>query len=378
MFELDKRLSAVVICSFALVACGKPQAVGQAAPTTVKVATVDRAGSAAATRYSAQIAPATRVDLAFKVGGYIASIAKAAGVDGKPRVLQEGDSVRAGTELASLRVTDYAQKLDEAKAALAQARASAEQAKLDFERTKRLAANGSVAESELDSARIKVDSVTASVDGARVRVDEAQTSLADTSLRSPIDGVVIKRQVEVGALAAPGTVAFTVAEIQSVKAVFGVPDTVLPRVRLGASQAVTTEAYRDVRFEGRITRVAPAADSKSRVFEVEVTIPNADQRLKTGMVAALSLADGASPQATDPEPLVPLSAIVRSASHPGQFAVYVVDENGGKPVARAHDVELGEYLGSVIPVTHGLRGGEQIVVMGAGLLADGEPVQVIP
>jgi multidrug efflux system membrane fusion protein len=58
--------------------------------------------------------------------------------------------------------------------------------------------------------------------------------------------------------------------------------------------------------------------------------------------------------------------------------VFVVEPEGSRSVAHARDVELGEYLGSVIPVTQGLKGGEQIVVLGAGLLSDGEAVQVIP
>jgi RND family efflux transporter MFP subunit len=347
-------------------------------PTAVKVATVDRAGEAVATRYSAQIEPATRVDLAFKVGGYVESIAKVPGVDRKPRILQEGDTVTSGVELAAIRRTDYAQKVGEAKASLAQAKAAAEQADLDFDRSSKLAEHGSVSQAEVDAARIKRDSAHASLEGARVRVEEAQTALADTSLRSPIDGVVLRRGIEVGTLAAAGTVGFSVAQVDRVKAVFGVPDNVLPRVHLGASQVVTTEAFPDARFQGRITRISPSADPKSRVFEVEVTVPNEDQRLKSGMIAALAVADGDAESAhAHVDPLVPLSSIVRSPKG-GKFAVFVVEDEGGKAVARARDVELGEYLGRVIPATVGLKGGERIVVQGAGLLSDGEPVEVIP
>src|SRR6478609_809598 len=112
-------------------------------PTAVKVATVDVAGSATGNRYSAQIVAATRDDLAFKVGGYVEKIAKAPGFDGKPRILQEGDAVRRSMDLASLRRTDYTQKLTEATAALAQARAGSEQARIDFERASKLFENGS-------------------------------------------------------------------------------------------------------------------------------------------------------------------------------------------------------------------------------------------
>jgi RND family efflux transporter MFP subunit len=363
------------VLSLSIIACSNatpPQPI----PTAVKVATVERAGTSASTRYSAQIEPQTRVDLAFKVGGYVDSIAKAPGVDGKPHILQEGDAVHVGSELAVIRRTDYEQKLGEANASSLQAKSAAEQAQLDFDRTTKLVANGSVSASEMDNARIKRDSANASAAGAKVRVDEAQTALADTSLRSPIDGVVVKRSLENGVLAAPGTVGFVVAVTDTVKAVFGVPDTVLPRVQLGAVQAVTTEAYAGVTFQGRISRIAPAADAKSRVFEVEVTLPNADYRLKSGMVAALSLA-AAGDTKTQEEPLVPLAAIVRSPLNKSgkAFAVFVVDD---KHIAHAKEVELGEYLGRVIPVTSGLVGGEQIVVQGAGLLSDGEAVEIIP
>jgi RND family efflux transporter MFP subunit len=371
-----RLLLALLAATSLLTGCSQPEP-PRTSPTAVKAAVVDRAENAASSRYSAQIQPATRVDLAFKEGGYVETIAKAPGVDGKMRILQDGDAVRAGEELSSLRKVDYVQKLGEMQSAVDQGRVALEQSDVDLGRTQKLAESGSISPAELDNARLKRDSNRASLEGARARLAEAQQAVADTSLHSPLDGVVIRRAVEVGTLASAGAVAFTVAEIRNVKVVFGVPDTILPRVQLGATQSISTEAYRDVKFDGRITRIDPAADPQSRVFEVEVTIPNADGRLKTGMIAALSLADAAASK-VEPEPLVPLPAVVRSPSHPGQFAVFVLEPDGDRMVAHARDVELGDYLGNVIPVAKGLKGGEQIVVMGAGLLSDGETVQVIP
>ena len=80
---------------------------------------------------------------------------------------------------------------------------------------------------------------------------------------------------------------------------------------------------------------------------------------------------------TPSAPLIPLTAIVRAPGRPDGFAVFVVDAGGGHPVARVRAVELGEYLGRVIPVRSGLVGGETVVVQGAGLLSDGEPVEVL-
>src|SRR5437899_1632457 len=84
----------------------------------------------------------------------------------------------------------------------------------------------------------------------------------------------LERAIEVGALANTGTVAFVVADVDTVKAAFGVPDVVLPRIHLGAPLTITTEAYPGEKFEGRISLIAPSADPHSRVFEVDVTIPN--------------------------------------------------------------------------------------------------------
>lgn len=361
-----------------LVGC-QPQPVGEKELVAVKVAAVDRVASGTGTRYSAEIEPATRVDLAFKVGGYVEAIAKATGVDGKPRLLQEGDAVRENQELASLRKTDYAQKLDEARADYAQARATADQAQRDVARAQSLVQSGSVSNIELENARTKLDSASAAAAGAKAREEQAATGLGDASLRSPLTGVVLKRSIEVGTLASPGSVAFTIADVASVKAIFAVPDVVLPRVQLGAAQSVTTEAFPGAMLTGRISRISPSADPKSRVFEAEVTIPNADGRLKTGMIAALSIA--AAPGGGGDAPLVPLSAIVRAPAVRGRepaFAVYVADAPTGRTRVHARQVELGDYLGRVIPVKKGLTGGEQVVVLGAGLLSDGEAVEVLP
>lgn len=342
----------------------------------VKVARVERASTSGAARYSAQIVPSTRLELAFKVGGYVESIAQVRGVDGQPRNLQEGDTVEIGTELASIRKTEYAQKVAEAKAAVAQAYSSYRQAKLDSSQDSKLAKSGSLPAAVADASRSKRDGAAAAMEGAKVRLDQAKTALADTSLTSPMAGVVVKRSIEVGTLVAPGTVGFVIADTTSIKAVFGVPDLFLSQIKLGAAQKITTDAFPGVEFEGKVSRVAASADVKSRVFDVDVTIPNPDGKLKAGMVAALSI----DPTAIAPEAdglRVPLTAIVRPPSGAG-FAVYVIEKTAAGATAKARVVELGEYLGRVVPIKSGLSGDESIVVQGAGLLNDGERVEVIP
>jgi multidrug efflux system membrane fusion protein len=356
------------------IACTKDKPV-QSKGIAVKVAPVKRTSDVAGTRYSAQIVPHTRLDLAFKVGGYVESIAQVKGVDGAMRNLQEGDVVEEGQELAALRKTDYGHKIAEAKAALAQASAMYRDAKREAERDSKLEDKGSLPGAVADASRGRRDSAAAAAEGARVRLQQAQSAYGDTTLRAPMSGVVVKRAIEVGALAAPGTVAFAIADVDNVKAMFGVPDVFLSQIEVGASHKVTTDAFPGVEFEGKVSRLAPAADQRSRVFEVDITIPNKEGKLKPGMVASLKIKAAAS-TAVD-VPLVPLNAIVRPPSGKG-YAVFVVETQNGITRVKAREVELGEYLGRVVPVKSGLAVDENVVVQGTGLLSDGDRVEVIP
>ena len=115
-------------------------------------------------------------------------------------------------------------------------------------------------------------STTASVSGAQAQVSEANVALAYCStcrLRS-VAGSSNAASIS-GTLVGPATNGFTLADTKSVKAVFGVPDTSIGRVRLGQHLAITTDSLPQ-QFAGRVSAISPAADPKSRVFSVEVTI----------------------------------------------------------------------------------------------------------
>jgi RND family efflux transporter MFP subunit len=348
--------------------------------TLVRVVAPGSTELADGARYSARIEPMTRVDVAFKVGGYVREIAKLPVNSAAPRLIQEGDRVPRGSMLAALQSIDYEQKLAQAKALVASAVAAEEQANLDFGRATRLFAEAAIPEASSDAARIRHDGAKAEREAAEARESEARTALGDTVLSSPIDGVVLKRAIEIGNLVAPGAVGFTIADVTKVKAVFGIPDTKLGQAWVGKQQRLTTEAYGKTEFEGAVTRVAPAADARSRLFDVEITIQNRDDRLKPGMTAALVLtveSRGEPVRGPVERPTVPVSSVVRG-SKPGSFAVFVVEAADGASVARRKDVELGEYFSRTVAVTRGIALDERVVEDGASFLSDGEAVQVIP
>lgn len=401
-------------------------------PKPVKVKAVETRPSSTSVRYSASIKPNSQVELAFKVGGYVDAIAKERDTDGQLRYVQAGDIVRQGAVLARVRQSDYLAQVSQANAQVAEARSGLEtnnaqlqeartaietaraqvadaqatydRAALDYERAKNLYAAQSMTKPDYDAARAQYEAARARLDSAkgqlvqteakvataksqisvaqaRIKSAQAQTAqaaipLADTELRAPLSAVVLERRVELGALVAAGTTGFVLADLTTVKAVFGVPDLALQSMKLGATLNVTADGVAGTEFTGHISRISPSADQSSRVFEVEVSIPNPQGLLKPGMIASLAVSEGtATPQEV---PVVPLTAVSRSKENPNSYAVFVVDEREGKQFARLRRVELGEAFGNSIAVKSGVKPGEQVITTGATQIQDGEPVQVVP
>jgi multidrug efflux system membrane fusion protein len=263
-------------------------------------------------------------------------------------------------------------RLQEAQAGLADARARMAKADLDFGRATRLFETQSLTKPDYDAARAAFESNTANVKAAQERIQQAEVTLRDTRLVAPINGVVLKRNITAGTLASPGVPAFTLADISAMKAVFGVPDVVVTHMRTGGQLQIYTEAFPGEQFNGTITRLSAAADPRSRIFEVEVTVPNPKERLRIGMVATLQIDE---PKAA-PVAAIPLSAIVTSPVK-GKYAVYTVDSDNGQQIVRRRQVELGQTFGNDVAVLSGVKTGESIVIIGANLLNEGDAIQPV-
>lgn len=376
-----------------LAACQRHQAPPQKAVTPVKVSTVDMYHPKSAARYSASILPARQVSLSFRVSGFVQHLHRIGG-----RGLEPGDVVPAGTVLATLRQDDFnhsatqassqleatKEALKSAAAQLAQVQASQAKADADFARAQALFETQSVTRPEFDSAKAQRDVAAAQVAAARANVDTAASNVrnaegglgtarlaqSDTGLVAPFAASVVQRNIEVGMLAGPSQVAYSLADIGTVKAVFGVPDTVVVQLKHGRPLNLTVEALPGREFKGAITAIAAVADTETRLFQVEVEIPNYNRQLKPGMIAALELEEGG---AAPPVPVVPLSAVVRDRANPADFAVMVVQGR----TAKARRVALGPTFGERLAVTAGLRPGELVISAGGTMVNDGDSVEVI-
>jgi RND family efflux transporter MFP subunit len=372
-------------------------------PTAVRLVSVEASSNAAFMTYSAVIAPNAQVDLAFRVSGYVVDIRRTQGADGRTRGLEPGATTARGQVLARVRATDYQAVVDKARGArdesragvkaagaeLAEAQAGLTQAEADFERISALWQQESVtkpvydgATAKLDGARAKVDAATAAIAAAKQRVTaaaaqahEAEIALSDTALRAPFDGILVERHVEVGTLVSPSTPAFTIADLRLIKARFSVPDTALLMFRAGQVLPVSVDAFVDERFEGHVLSVAPAADPKSRSFEIAVAIDNPAYKLRSGMIASIRVAS----EIADPHQhqlLIPVDALVHDPVR-DQYLVYALEQKDGRSVAKAIDIKPGPLVGNQVSILEGLTAGQRIVASGANLLRPGDVVREI-
>jgi len=369
--ELGKVAAALVL-TVAATGCGQPTKVAPKSPTPVHLADVAMYSSSEGLRYSASVLPFAEATLSFKSAGYVTGVKQVVGAYGRRRNIGAGDYVSRGAVLAHIRHQDLKNQLDQAEAAGRQAQAQHIEASQNYDRAKALYSTRSLTKPEFDQAQARFDSTLGAVDQAKATLHQAQLTLADADLTAPFSGYILARNIELGNLTAPGTVAFTIADTSAVKIGFGVPEYALRQLRLG--QEFTIHLQDDPKeYKGRVTSIAAGADEKNRVFAIEVTVPNPKSYLKPGMIASLNL----SGVQNAPVPSVPLSAVVANPAASGRYAVFVATEQSGKWTAHLRDVTLGETHDSDVAI-EGVKPGEKVVVSGTADLKDGDLIQVLP
>jgi RND family efflux transporter MFP subunit len=372
-----------------------------ATPKAVRMAVVELSKNPEPARYSAIIAPNAQVDLSFRISGYIVQLYQTKGADGRIRPLDAGAPVAAGTILARVRASEFQAIVDKARgvrneadagiraaeAQIAEAQAGLAQAELDFDRVSKLWEQESITKPVYDGSRARLEIARAQVDaaksasvGARQRMDsaaaqvrEAQIALGDTILRAPFGGILLERHVELGALVAAGTPAFTLADLQLVKGRFNVPDSALHSFRQGQPLDLTVDAFPGETFHGRVLSLAAAADPRVRSFEVEVSIVNPGLKLRSGMIAAVQVGETESDRSP---PQIPVDALVHDSAG-DRYLVYTTEQKAGRTIAKAIPIRPGPLSGSQVLILDGLIPGQRIIVSGANLLRPGEPVREV-
>jgi RND family efflux transporter MFP subunit len=361
-----------LLLTVALSACNHESQISSPPPRAVRIATVAAPQMSGETlRYSASILPYAQVDLMFRSPGYVTNVRQVQGADGRTRDIGTGDYAEKGITLAHIRREDLQNQVAQAQAQLDQAAAQHTKADQDFQRAKALYSTQSITKPDYDQSQEAFNATQATMDNAKATLLQTELTLGDADLKAPFSGYVLSRNIDLGSLVSPSTNAFTIADIGRVKVTFGAPDYVLSRVRLG--QELTIQTENDVApTKGRVTSISPAADTRNRIFAIEVTVNNRDRHFKPGMIASISL--GEVPHSSIS---IPLSAIVPFPSEPEHFAVMVAQERAGTLVANLRKVQLGTTHDNSVAV-EGVQPGERVVSVGAQLLKDGDPIQAIP
>lgn len=359
-------------------------------PVAVQVAALRAEPISAEIRFSATVRERHRFELSFKVPGTVASLMKIKESGGRTRDVHEGDVVESSAErpLARLDDSDYRRRVEMARARLAQAKArqraaeaAVTSARTTFGRIKSLRQTDSVAQQVFDDTLARRDAAEADLDAAQrevrtatVALEQAEDDCRNCALMVPIArATVSKKYIEANERVPAGQPVFEIMDLTQVRVAFGVPDTMLDQFQIGQSVTLTADSFQGKRFQGRVSKVLPAADMRTRTFEVETTIDD-PQGLKPGMVVTIIV--GRQERVV----LVPMTAVVRGEGGQG-YAVFTVVDEGGRTVARRRRVAFDGVDDNRMRLVEGgaseVRAGDRIVVSGAFRLTEGQEVRVL-
>lgn len=336
----------------------------------VEVATVQPAPVNERIELVGSLTPVAAVDIRPKVGGYVRSL-----------TVDLGDPVDAGVTLAQLD-----DKSQQETVALAQAAQDVAQAQLDAQvtdrdlaaktlgRQKGLVTSGAgtsqqleQAEAALQIAQARIELEQAKVAQAKAELLRSKLSLAELTLVSPMKGVVASRMVDVGSLAAPDEPLIRIVDLSTVRTTVHVIEKDYRLMREGLEADVRVDAYPGMRFQGRVSRVAPVLDEVTRTADVRIDIPNKDGMLKPGMYARVSLKAGAERESL----VIPIAAVL-DGQRPAVFVV-----SGTPPRATRRQIEIGTTLDDTIEVRNGLQLHEIVITLGNRLVLPGQQVAPI-
>ena len=260
--------------------------------------------------------------------------------------VEVGDRVKKGQVLAEID-----------KVQLQQAQLQLHNAEVELGRLKALYEAGGLSKSDLDAIELQYN----------VAKTQVQNLIENTTLLSPIDGVITARNYDAGDMYAMSAPIFTVEQIKPVKLLVAISESYYSKVNKSNHVTLKADALPELTFSGKIERIYPTIDPATRTFTVEVVVPNIYSTLRPGMFARVTIDFGKNSNV-----VIPDIAVVKQQGS-GERFVYVLNEDG---TVSYQKVELGRRMGSEYEVLSGLSDGATIVTGGQIRLKDGIKVSV--
>ncbi len=292
---------------------------------------------------SGRLANKSEQRLSFKTSGPVAKI-----------LVDEGDWVKKGQLLAQL-------NQEEINAQVAQSQSMFDEAKRNSERYKALYKKKVVPVERLQSAETRLEV-------ARSNLRIAKFNQLHSIIIAPDDGRILKRAIEANEMISPFQTAFVMSLSKGGWIIrSGVTDKDIVRINKGDVTAIQLDAYPGKVLKGQVSEVGAAADTRSHLFEIEITLSDTELRLHSGFISRLSI----TPSQQEPVALLPIEAIVEAKSTKAQ--VFIINES--KEV-KQRNVDIAWLESDAVAIRSGLKEGSYVVTSGATYLHDGDIVSV--
>lgn len=349
-----KKIFIIALSAAALAACSKPQ------PPQVATAQAQTGKISNSITATGTIEPVTKVEVGTQVSGIIDKI-----------YVDYNSVVKKGQVIAELDKTNLSSELASAQSNLANAQSNLDYQTANYNRYKTLFDKGLVAANEYEQAKLNYEQARQQVSVQQQNVQKARTNLGYATITAPIDGVVLSKEVEEGQTVASAmttpTLFIIAQDLTDMRVIADVDEADIGGVTEGQRVAFSVDAYPDDTFYGNVTQVRQEATTESNVvtYEVVISAPNDDLKLKPGLTANVTIFT----LEKDSVLTVPAKALRFTPSEallaPGEtientdakHKVWVKEGSAYKAVP----VEVGAAGGSEVEITGGLHLGDVVV-----------------
>ncbi|RZK77904.1 MAG: efflux RND transporter periplasmic adaptor subunit, partial [Pedobacter sp.] len=221
---------------------------------------------------------------------------------------------------------------------------------------------GGVTQQQLDQAKLATQN-------AKLRLQASQRKVSDANIKSPINGIINKRYIEVGAFVnTQGTQLFEIVDVSKLKLKVNVNESQVANLKIGDQIDIRSSVFPNDKFSGKVTFIAAKADATLN-FPVEIEVENSNKNtLKAGMYGTAIFR---APK-QDPSILIPRTSFVGSVS---SNQVFVLDKSNN--TSKLRKVVAGRILGENVEILDGLKEGESVITSGQINLAEGTAVSVV-
>jgi len=306
------------------------------------------------------------VEVTSKVSGRVESLRVVCDT-GEALPVEEGLLVKKNRQLAVIDHDVYLAQVAAAQAGVKAAEVQLAEAQREKKRITALFESGSATEQEKDKVATAADLAAANLSLAQANLDLAQVNLRESTIVSPIDGIVTAKYIDEGNFIAPGQRIVAVADVSTVRVIVAIAEKYGAKIQAGTLARIKVDTFPDKYFDAQVYSIYPAFEPQSHTMQIEIRLKNDESLLKSGMFASVTLI----PERRQDVVVIPRDVIL--GGKVDKPYVYVV-ENGA---ARKVIVNIGIAEEARCEITGGLKGGEQLVVNGMQYLADGCAVEVV-